>query len=67
MEGTQVEKEDDEYWSDCNVETSDFQHDQLLQIVSHYLLGHVDKQACHTSSLTGEAYIQELLNMIHLQ
>lgn len=37
----------------------------MLQIVSHYSLDHTDKQACRTSSLTGEAYIQELLNTAH--
>ena len=58
MGETQAEKEDDEYWSDCDVETSDFQHSQLLKIVSHYSLDHIDKQACLTSPLTGEAHIQ---------
>ena len=65
MEKTQQEKEDDEYWSECDVEISDLQHSQLLQIISHYSLSHVDKQACRTSSLTGEAYIQELLDTAH--
>lgn len=29
---------------DCDIETSDFQYSQLLQIISHYLLNHIDKQ-----------------------
>ena len=53
MGETQAEKEDDEYWLDCDVETSDFQHSQLLQRVSHYSLDHIDKQACRTSPFTG--------------
>lgn len=65
MEENQAEKEDEEYWSDYNAESSHFQHNQLLQIVSHYSLEHTDKQACRTSSLTGEAYNQELLNTAH--
>ena len=34
-EKSQAEKDDDEYWSDCDAKTSDFQHNQLLHIVSH--------------------------------
>lgn len=64
MEETQAEKEDEEYWSDCDAERSDFQHSQLLKIVSHYSLDHIDEQACRTSSLTGEAYIQKLLSTV---
>ena len=33
-EKSQAEK-DEEYWSDCDAEKSDFQHNQLLRIVSH--------------------------------
>lgn len=61
-EKSQEEKGNDEYWSDCNIEISDFQHNQLLHIVSHYSLDHMSKQTCRTSSLSGEAYIQELLH-----
>lgn len=45
MKETQPEKEDEEYWSDYNTESSHFQHNELLQIVSHYSLDHTDKQA----------------------
>ena len=37
-----------------------------FKMVSHYSLDHIDEQACRTS-LTGEAYIQELLNIDHPQ
>ena len=36
----QAENDNDEYQLDCDVETSDFQHHQLLHVVSHYSLDH---------------------------
>ena len=39
---SQAEKDDDEYWSDGDAETLDFQHRVInwLHIVSHYSLDH---------------------------
>ena len=33
----------------------------LLQVVQHYTIGRYDKQLCRTSSLSGNAYISELV------
>ena len=57
MEKTQQEKEDDEYWLECDIEISDLQYSQLLQIISYYLLSHVNKQTCCTFFLTNEVFI----------
>lgn len=58
-EKSQAEKDDNEYWSDCNAETTDFQHSRFLQSVFYYSQDHISKQAYRTSSLSGEAYIEE--------
>ena len=48
-----------------DTELLDFQHNQLFHIVSYHSLDHMSKQACRASSLSGKAYIQELLHTAH--
>ena len=58
-EKSQAEKDDDEYWSDCDAETSDFQHNQLLYIVSHSSLDHTSfpKFICIASGINRAWYL----------
>lgn len=50
------------FWRTYEAQNTSFQEANLLNIVTHYVTTSYDKTACHTSSVGGEAYIQELIN-----
>ena len=56
---------DEQFWSDYEAQNDAFQEACLLNIVTEYGTTTYDKLACRTSSLGGEAYIQELITSAH--
>ena len=56
---------DEQFWSDYEAQNDVFQEACLLNIVTEYGTTTYDKLACRTSSLGGEAYIQELITSAH--
>ena len=52
---------EDEYWSEQEQATTDFQEHAILQSVSEYTSKLFCKKPCRTSPLSGEEYIQELV------
>ena len=56
---------EDEYWSEQEQATTDFQEHAILQSVSEYTSKQFCKTPCRTSPLSGEEYIQKVVQTAH--